>query len=1001
MSLSIPSDFIDSCTSLQEIRFTHNEARRIPKSIPAAPSLTHLDLSHNRLEDLEHIGLTEMYQLISLKVANNRLKAIPSSITQLMELRVLDLSSNYFTEFPAVVTDLTHLADLDLSFNLIEQVPESIGKLTELSRFIITNNKLKHDFPDTVSDLESLREVDCRFNCLHSIDVLSTIPGLESLYCGHNQISAVNPSTRFAKLRHFHMNKNPTTKLLLPVAPEPSRTMLTYLNMAGAKLSALDEVIFDALQNLERLVLDDNAFTGLPYLGKLKKLQVLHCANNSLQALPKEIGTMTALKFIDVHNNNIKNLPPEIWQIVTLEGLNATSNLLNSFPKPPPAHSSISSSTSGLGEELTASSSKETIPASRKNSSVSVGRMAKILSQESVGSLRKDSSASSMTSRTSNTIAQSLKILMLGDNRLGDDVFEQISFLVELRCLNLSYNEIYEIPTGALSRLTQLTEMYLSGNELTSLPADDLERLGTLRVLHLNCNKLQTLPAELGKIRRLHVLDVGSNSLKYNISNWPYDWNWNWNLDLKYLSLSGNKKLEIKQQAVRAGERDLSDFHALTKLRLLGLMDVTAMGTTVPDQTENRRVRTIGSDAAGMAYGLADTLGKHDHLSIFDTVTPNYRGSAKEVLYQIFDGQPKPNGGNRVAKFLQDNFRSVFLEELKKLKPQETVPMAFRRAFLSINKIITDNVTHNLTTHNGVPGGQGSNKRHPGPIPLDIEDLNKYGSSALVAYVNGKTVTIANVGDTVGVLARTTGEVRVLTKKHRPGEASELQRIRNIGGSLTRNGKISSGFSSLETSRAIGYIKYAPAVIADPYIEELELSDQDDVLILANNELWRCISYQTAVDVVRTERDDALRAAHKLRDFGIAYGASGRICVMVIRVGDLFHKKVRQPWSRNASASYGSIGGYLPGDEDGFFAIAQKKRKGRDELPEDSVNWHSIIFLIVRLLHGWNARYHRPWEWLPWFLRISKILPCCGNSIPLRCARQSKVTTLSCDDKCG
>jgi len=937
MSLSIPSDFIDSCTSLQEIRFTHNEARRIPKSIPAAPALTHLDLSHNRLEDLDHIGLTEMYQLISLKVANNRLKAVPSNITQLMELRVLDLSSNYFTEFPTVVTELRHLADLDLSFNMIEQIPESIGNLTELSRFIITNNKLKHDFPTSVSELESLRELDCRFNCLHSIDILSTIPALESLYCGHNQISAVSPSTRFAKLRHFHMNKNPTTKLLLPIAPEPSRTMLTYLNMAGAKLSALDEVIFDGLQNLERLVLDDNAFTGLPYLGKLKKLQVLHCANNSLQALPKEIGTMTALKFIDVHNNNIKNLPPEIWQIVTLEGLNATSNLLNSFPKPPPAHSSISSSTTGLGEELTTSPSKETIPASRKNSNVSVGRMAKILSQESVGSLRKDSSASTMTSRTANTIAQSLKILMLGDNRLGDDVFEQISFLVELRCLNLSYNEIYEIPTGALSRLTQLTEMYLSGNELTSLPADDLERLGTLRVLHLNCNKLQTLPAELGKIRRLHVLDVGSNSLKYNISNWPYDWNWNWNLDLKYLSLSGNKKLEIKQQAVRAGERDLSDFHALTKLRLLGLMDVTAMGTTVPDQTENRRVRTAGSEAAGMAYGLADTLGKHDHLSLFDTATTNYRGSAKEILYQIFDGQPKPNGGNRVAKFLQDNFRSVFLEELKKLKPAETVRIAFRRAFLSINKTITDNVTHNLATHNGVPGGQGSNKRHPGPIPLDIEDLNKYGSSALVAYVSGKTVTIANVGDTVGILARTTGEVRVLTKKHRPGEPSELERIRNIGGSLTRNGKISSGFSSLETSRAIGYLRYAPAVIADPYIEELELTDQDEVLILANNELWRCISYQTAVDVVRTERDDALRAAHKLRDFGIAYGASGRMCVMVIRVGDLFHKKVRQPWSRNASASYGSVGGYLPGDEDGFFAIAQKKRKGRDELPEDSV----------------------------------------------------------------
>jgi adenylate cyclase len=519
-----------------------------------------------------------------------------------------------------------------------------------------------------------------------------------------------------------------------------------------------------------------------------------------------------------------------------------------------------------------------------------------------------------------------------------------------------------------------------------------------LKVLHVNCNKLQTIPAELGKIRRLHVLDVGSNSLKYNISNWPYDWNWNWNLDLKYLSLSGNKKLEIKQQAnSRTGERDLSDFHALTKLRLLGLMDVTTMGTPVPDQTESRRVRTIGSEAAGMAYGLADTLGKYDQLSVFDTATTNFRGSAKEVVYQIFDGQPKPSGGNRVAKYLQDNFRGVFLEELKKLKPNEDVKTAFRRTFLSINKTLADNVTHNLPWHNGVQGGQGSNKRLPGLISVDIDDLNRYGSSALVAYINGKTLTIANVGDSVAVLSRTTGDVIVVSQKHRPAEASELKRIRNNGGSLTRNGKISSGFSSLDTSRAIGYVKYAPVVIAAPHVKEIELTDQDEFLILANNELWQYISYQTAVDVVRTERDDALRAAHKLRDFGMAYGAVGRLCVMVIRVGDLFHKKIRQPWSRNASQSYNVAGGYLPGDEDGFFGIAQKKRKDKDELPEDSV-WPPIISNDVRPLHDWREKLHHRREMSLWYLQISKIPRCYGNYIQLQCVQPLKLTMSSCGD---
>ena len=119
-----------------------------------------------------------------------------------------------------------------------------------------------------------------------------------------------------------------------------------------------------------------------------------------------------------------------------------------------------------------------------------------------------------------------LKRLYLAYNRLRDETFRPISLMAGLVYLNLSFNDIYEIPPGMLQKCYQLTSLYLSGNMLTSLPADDLERLINLKVLHLNGNKLQTLPAELGTIKTLQVLDVGSNSLKYNIANWPYDWNW-------------------------------------------------------------------------------------------------------------------------------------------------------------------------------------------------------------------------------------------------------------------------------------------------------------------------------------------------------------------------------------------------------------------------------------------------------------------------------------------
>ncbi|CRK25687.1 hypothetical protein BN1708_018172, partial [Verticillium longisporum] len=144
--------------------------------------------------------------------------------------------------------------------------------------------------------------------------------------------------------------------------------------------------------------------------------------------------------------------------------------------------------------------------------------------------------------------------------------------LNELRVLNLSYNDIGDMPQRSIKAWPQLVELYLSGNELTTLPADDLEDSSLLQVLHINGNKFTNLPADISRAKKLTVLDCGNNSLKYNIANVPYDWNWNLNPKLRYLNLSGNKRLEIKQTVVGPGaanREQLADFNRLQNLRVL------------------------------------------------------------------------------------------------------------------------------------------------------------------------------------------------------------------------------------------------------------------------------------------------------------------------------------------------------------------------------------------------------------------------------------------------
>jgi adenylate cyclase len=481
--------------------------------------------------------------------------------------------------------------------------------------------------------------------------------------------------------------------------------------------------------------------------------------------------------------------------------------------------------------------------------------------------------------------------VFLADNRLNDDVFDELCLLPELRIVNLAYNLIYDVPPRTIRRWQHLTELYLSGNDLTSLPAEDLEEVGSLKVLHINNNKFQVLPAELGKVAQLAVLDVASNSLKYNVSNWPYDWNWNWNHKLRYLNLSGNKRLEIKPSGSYSGSgmsmregRDLTDFSSLINLRVLGLMDVTMMVPSVPEQSEDRRVRTAGSAVGTMAYGMADSLGRNDHISTMDMVVPRFRSHDDEQLLGLFDAQPLAGGGAKMAKYLYDHFKNRFADELERLRPTETPSDALRRTYLGLNKELATAANQGLDKN----GFTAPSTQTRSMVPdLGDDDLTS-GSVATVLFLKEMELYISNVGDAQALLIRSEGGHKILTRKHDPAEPGERSRIREAGGFVSRQGKLND---VLEVSRAFGYVQMSPSVIASPHIINLTLGDTDEMILIASRELWEYLTPDFAVDVARSERNDLMVAAQKLRDLAIAFGATNKIMVMLLGVSDLKSKQ--------------------------------------------------------------------------------------------------------------
>ncbi|KAF7727155.1 cysteinyl-tRNA synthetase [Apophysomyces ossiformis] len=957
--MEIPVDFAQSCANLNELWLANNDYVTIPPSTRIIRSLEHLNISSNRLRDLQHARLEELENLKTLCAFNNRLESLPMSLATLQHLTFLSVSNNSFTEFPEVICQLTGLTYLDISFNKITEFPDEIGNLVNLVHLFAIASRISGSLPLSFGKLVNLQELDIRQNFITDLDALCQLPKLETVHVDYNAISIVN--CEFASLKHFKMYKNHLTQFnLMPIKKreemgismgihQTPTSLLTDLNLSNCKLSSLPEDVFLNATLLENLVLDSNTLNSIPSsIGSLGKLVRLSVQNNNLDSLPVEISRLSNLKELDAQKNNLKTLPKEIWLCASLKALNCSSNLLQCFPQPysapgvalhlpltPQADAVVipsvmanAASDSVLPSQLGTNAGQGTVPMTPSGDlaqrylpaksnhgtpglDLASANTAGVLPPQAPPNFNPPSFFASPRNHPP-PLSLSLRKLFLGDNRLTDDIWSPLSLFLELRILNLSFNDLYEIPPEGLCH-QHLYELYLSGNHLTSLPADDIEKLSYLRVLAVNGNKLQTLPAEIGKLRKLLVLDVGNNILKYNIANWPYDWNWNWNLGLKYLNLSGNKRLEIKKthpDPANPKDKDLSDFSALTRLRMLGLMDITILGVSIPEESYDRRVRTSPSEVNSMAYGIADWLGQSDHLATWDLVMPRFQNNDEECIFGLFDGRKTTKSGCKLTKFLNDNLTYHFLNQLRKNKHEDSVVSAMRRTFLSLEKEL------------------GSN-------PGDERDA---GASGVVCYIAGTKLYVANIGDALAVISRNNGQAFEITQKHIPLNPSEISRIRAAGGFVSNSGLLNG---ELNVSRSFGHFHLIPVVNANPYVSTIDLTEDDEFVIMASRGLWDRMSYQTAVDIARTEKDDLMAAAQKLRDFAITYGADDKIMVMVIGVSDLFDKRDKRLRLRGVNLGPGRGGGVADAvgmhlDDPSGLLVGKNKRRWKEDGPGDS-----------------------------------------------------------------
>ncbi|KAL3144415.1 hypothetical protein ABBQ32_004163 [Trebouxia sp. C0010 RCD-2024] len=147
-------------------------------------------------------------------------------------------------------------------------------------------------------------------------------------------------------------------------------------------------------------------------------------------------------------------------------------------------------------------------------------------------------------------------------------------------------------------------------------------------------------------------------------------------------------------------------------------------------------------------------------------------------------------------------------------------------------------------------------------------DCEFSGSTSVVSFLKGKTLTTAWVGDSRGVLGRSKKgggyEAVPLTKDHKPTAPEEKARIVATNGRVERlvdeMGQPIGPFRvwlqyawipGLAMSRALGdAVAHSVGVTSEPECTVRELAPVDKFMILASDGVWEFIESQDAVDIV-------------------------------------------------------------------------------------------------------------------------------------------------------
>lgn len=231
------------------------------------------------------------------------------------------------------------------------------------------------------------------------------------------------------------------------------------------------------------------------------------------------------------------------------------------------------------------------------------------------------------------------------------------------------------------------------------------------------------------------------------------------------------------------------------------------------------------------------------------------------AFYAVFDG----HGGPDAAAYIKRNAMRLFFEDAR--LPQtsdindvfiEALVDSHRKAFLQADIALAE----------------------------ESSVSNSCGTTALTALVLGRHLLVANAGDCRAVLCRK-GVAVDMSQDHRPSYLPERKRVEKLGGYI--EDEYLNGYLSVTRSLGDWDLKLplgaSSPLIAEPDVQQLVLTEDDEFLIIGCDGIWDVISSQDAVSFVRRglrRHDDPELCARELVTEASRLHSTDNLTVVII-----------------------------------------------------------------------------------------------------------------------